>query len=90
MEPMLKLKMKPSEYITIGEDIKVAYVGGNSNNITILVDAPMEYRVNRNGQARKGQASPYYKEFDISKDAHDEIAKILKREKYKNHIGNHS
>ena len=44
---MLKLKLKPGEYIRIGEDIRVVYTGGSTGNCKIMVDAPREYEVVR-------------------------------------------
>lgn len=40
---MLKLSLKPGEYIDIGENIRVVFSGGSANNIHLLVDAPREY-----------------------------------------------
>ena len=37
---MLKLTLKPGEYIDIGDNIKVIFSGGSANNIHLLVDAP--------------------------------------------------
>ena len=37
---MLKLSLKPGEYIDIGENIRVVFSGGSANNIHLLVDAP--------------------------------------------------
>ena len=34
---MLKLSLKPGEYIDIGEDIRIIFSGGSSNNIHLLV-----------------------------------------------------
>lgn len=39
---MLKLTLKPGEYIDIGDNIKVIFSGGSANNIHLLVDAPRE------------------------------------------------
>ena len=36
---MLKLSLKPGEYIDIGENIRVVFSGGSANNIHLLVDA---------------------------------------------------
>ena len=42
---MLKLSLKPGEYIDIGENIRVVFSGGSANNIHLLVDAPREYNI---------------------------------------------
>ena len=39
---MLKLSLKPGEYITLGDNIKIIFSGGSANNIHLLVDAPRE------------------------------------------------
>ena len=39
---MLKLTIKPGEYINIGEDIRIVFSGGSANNMHILVDAFQE------------------------------------------------
>ena len=44
---MLKLSVKLGEYVLIGEDIKVVFTGGSSNNLRILVDAPKAYNIVR-------------------------------------------
>ena len=36
---MLKLTLKPGDYIDIGENIRVVFSGGSANNIHLLVDA---------------------------------------------------
>ena len=40
---MLKLTLKPGDYIDIGENIRVVFSGGSANNIHLLVDAPREH-----------------------------------------------
>lgn len=45
---MLKLSLKPGEYITLGDNIKIIFSGGSANNIHLLVDAPREINVARN------------------------------------------
>lgn len=42
---MLKLSLKPGEYITLGDNIKIIFSGGSANNIHLLVDAPREINV---------------------------------------------
>jgi carbon storage regulator len=78
---MLKLSLKPGEYITLGDNIKIVFSGGSANNIHLLVDAPREISVARNSAGKDKKPSPYYKEKGISKTAQREIAEILMREK---------
>ena len=80
---MLKLTLKPGEYINIGENVKVIFSGGSANNIHLLIDAPREVSIERSNAGQGKKMSPYYKEQAISKEAQREIAQIIKREKAK-------
>ena len=77
---MLKLTLKPGEYIDIGTDIRIIFSGGSANNIHLLVDAPREINIARSSADRKN-ATPYYKERGISEEAKREIADILRKER---------
>ena len=44
---MLKLSLKPGEYITLGDNIKIVFSGGSANNIHLLVDALREVNIVR-------------------------------------------
>ena len=66
---MLKLSLKPGEYITLGDNIKIIFSGGSANNIHLLVDAPREINVARNSAGKDKKPSPYYREKGISKTA---------------------
>ena len=67
---MLKLSIRPGEYINIGNDIKVIFSGGSANNMHILVDAPREYNIVRNKvlerntktEEEKRKLKTYYKD----------------------------
>ena len=78
---MLKLSLKPGEFITLGDNIKIIFSEGSANNIHLLVDALREINVARNSAGKDKKPSPYYKEKGISKTAQREIAEILMREK---------
>lgn len=71
---MLKLSLKPGEYITLGDNIKIIFSEGSANNIHLLVDALREINVARNSAGKDKKPSPYYKEKGISKTAQREIA----------------
>ena len=47
---MLKLTIKPGEFINIGNDIRVVYSGGTDGNIHLLVDAPRELNIVKTAQ----------------------------------------
>ena len=44
---MLKLTIKPGEFINIGDDVRVIYSGGSEGNIHLLIDAPRELNIVR-------------------------------------------
>ena len=79
---MLKLSLKPGEYIDIGENIRVVFSGGSANNIHLLVDAPREYNIVRSNSMKQKDKKEYYREQTISEEAKREIAEILMREKH--------
>ena len=78
---MLKLTLRPGDFIDIGENIKVVFSGGSANNIHLLIDAPRELNIARNTAVQNRRPSPYYKERGISEEAQKEIVNIIKREK---------
>lgn len=77
---MLKLTLKPGEFIDIGKDIRVVFSGGSANNIHLLVDAPKEVNIARSNAGVR-EKSPYYTEKGISEEARREITEIIRREK---------
>lgn len=44
---MLRLTMGTEEYLQIGEDVKVIFLGGSKNHLRIMIDAPKEFTVVR-------------------------------------------
>lgn len=87
---MLKLTLKPGEYIDIGDNIKVIFSGGSANNIHLLVDAPREVNIVRSSVKKVAgeKVDEYKKEEGISQEAQKEIVDILMREKRKNRGNN--
>ncbi len=83
---MLKISLKPGQYINIGDDIRVVFAGGTGNNIRLLIDAPREVPIARNTAERNPERrkDTYYKEKPISDEAQQEIKRILWREREKN------
>ena len=87
---MLKLTVKPGEYILIGNDIKLVFAGGSTNNLRILVDAPKSMNIARSSALEKqlqetepGNVVTHYKDPEISKKAQQKIAAILREERKK-------
>ena len=79
---MLKLTLKPGEFIDIGNNVKVIFSGGSSNNIHLLIDAPKEMNIVRSN-AGKGRNTPYYSEKGISEEAQHKISRIIMQEKHR-------
>ncbi len=44
---MLRLTMSTEEYLQIGEDVKVIFLGGSKNHLRIMIDAPKGLNVVR-------------------------------------------
>ena len=45
---MLKLTLRPGDFIDVGENIRVVFSGGSANNIHLLIDAPKDVNIVRN------------------------------------------
>ena len=56
---MLTLKLKPGEYVDIGDDIRLVFTGGTVHNVHVLVEAPKDLAVYRSEGPKplKGKAS---------------------------------
>ena len=39
---MLRLTLSTEEYLMLGDDIKIVFLGGSNNHLRIMVDAPKE------------------------------------------------
>ena len=50
---MLMLTVPKEEYIMIGKDIKITFMGGNNNQLRIMIDAPKDVNVARGRAIRK-------------------------------------
>ncbi len=85
---MLKLTVKAGEYVLIGDQVKVVYTGGSSENAHILVDAPKSMNIVRSGVLEKygmaadpGNEVVHHKDPGISLEAKQKINAILRSEK---------
>lgn len=85
---MLKLTVKPGEYLLIGKEIKLVFTGGSANNMHILVDAPKSMNIARSAVLEKygltaepGNQVKHHKDAPISKDAQEKIKRILMAER---------
>ena len=50
---MLMLTVPKEEYIMIGKDIKITFMGGNNNQLRIMIDAPKDVNIARGRAIRK-------------------------------------
>lgn len=44
---MLKISLKQGQYVNIGDNIRVVYVGGTGNHGRLMIDAPKEVKIAR-------------------------------------------
>lgn len=67
---MLRLTLRTEEYLMLGNNIKIAFLGGSHNHIRILVDAPKDVEVVRSTVLEKNHPelkdkNKYYSEPDL-------------------------
>ena len=82
---MLKISLKQGQYVNIGDNIRVVYVGGTGNHGRLMIDAPKR---GQNRKEHRGTKSGAQKRYLLSgtcdlKEAQDEIKKILWNERMK-------
>ncbi len=81
---MLKLSLKEGEYMNIGDNIRVVYVGSNGRNGRFLIDAPRELNIVRSKvEVNEEKKKTYYPDPEISEEAQKEIQRIIWKEKQK-------
>ena len=88
---MLKLTIKPGEFINIGDDVRVIYSGGSEGNIHLLIDAPRELNIVRSKVLARNSSdsdkktsrfiSPYYAEQGLSPETLNKIRRLIKEDK---------
>lgn len=75
---MLRMTVNTEEYIQIGEDIRIVFLGGSRNHTKVMLDVPKEINIVRSRALEKHAES----EEDIEKIAHYHAAPELE-EKYR-------
>jgi Carbon storage regulator (could also regulate swarming and quorum sensing) len=55
---MLRLTVGAEDYLMIGEDIKIVFLGGSKNHLRIMIDAPKEMNVVRSRVIEKNVTDP--------------------------------
>lgn len=84
-ECMLKLSLKQGQYINIGDNIRVVYVGGSGGQGRLMIDAPKEIPIVRSSieENPRRRKENYYLEEKISEKAQKQIQRILWEERHK-------
>ena len=82
---MLKLSLKQGQYLNIGDNIRVVYLGGSGSHGRFMIDAPRDVSIVRSSveQNPERNKDTYYPESPISKEAQEQIRCILREEKLK-------
>lgn len=70
---MLRLTVGAEDYLMIGEDVKIVFLGGSKNHLRIMIDAPKEMNVVRSKVIENNVTDPedranlphYYAEPDL-------------------------
>ena len=55
---MLRMSVKNGEYIMIGDDVKVVFLGGGAGQTRIMIDAPKEVNIARSRAIEKRIEDP--------------------------------
>ena len=87
---MLKLSLKQGQYINIGDNIRVVYVGGSGGHGRLMIDAPKEIPIVRSNieENPERRRETYYPEEKISAEAQKKIQRILWEERHKGEAEN--
>lgn len=59
---MLRLTVSAEDYLMIGENVKIAFLGGSKNHLRIMIDAPKELNVVRSKVIENNTTDPVEKE----------------------------
>lgn len=55
---MLRLTMSTEEYLMLGDDIKIVFLGGTGKHLRIMIDAPKEVNIVRSSVIEKQFTDP--------------------------------
>ena len=55
---MLRLTVSTEEYLMLGDDIKVIFLGGTGKHLRIMIDAPREVNIVRSSVIEKNFTDP--------------------------------
>lgn len=59
---MLRLTVSAEDYLMIGEDVKIVFLGGSKNHLRIMIDAPKEVGVVRSKVIENNTTDPEERE----------------------------
>jgi len=59
---MLRMSVSVEEYLMIGEDIKIVFLGGTGKHMRIMVDAPKDVNIVRSSVIAKNITDPEERE----------------------------
>lgn len=78
---MLRLTVNTEEYLKIGEDIKIVFLGGSKNHTRIMLDLPKEINVVRSKVIENAVSSPAEKKKLPHYHAEPELAEKYRKKK---------
>ncbi|HIW81655.1 MAG TPA: carbon storage regulator [Candidatus Acetatifactor stercoripullorum] len=52
---MLRLTMAQEEYLMIGENVKIVFLGGTGRHMRVMIDAPKEINIVRSNVLEKNK-----------------------------------
>lgn len=55
---MLRMSVKNGEYIMVGDDVKIVFLGGGGGQTRIMIDAPQEVNIARSRAIEKRIQDP--------------------------------
>ncbi len=55
---MLRMSVAAEEYLMIGDDVKIVFLGGTGKHIRIMIDAPKEVNIVRSSVIEKKFTDP--------------------------------
>ena len=55
---MLRMSLKNGEYILVGDDVKIVFLGGGGGQTRIMIDAPKEVNIARSRAIEKRIQDP--------------------------------
>ena len=69
---MLRMSVSTEEYLMLGDDIKIVFLGGSHNHMRIMIDAPKDVNIVRstvleknNPEMKKSSGGGYYAEPEL-------------------------